>query len=199
MLNANRDIQRTPAHTRSQVLTHALNLFTGQGYFNTSVHDIAHASKVSVGSIYHHFKDKEGIARTLYEELLTQMVEEITDILRNHTTAHSRCRAITELLFEITVVTPETMEFIIYAKHREFLPGEFPICSSKPFVMMREIVAEGMETGEIHTMDPSVATACLFGGSIRLITGYLDGVLEKRLPEYLEETWTCGWRAVAVV
>ena len=199
MTHANRDTQRTPAHTRSQVLAHALNLFTGRGYFNTSVHDIAHASKVSVGSIYHHFKGKEGVARTLYEELLVQMTEEIADIMRNHATAHDRCRAITELLFNMTVEAPETMEFMLYAKHREFLPDELPICSSKPFLMMNELVAEGMEAGEILPMDPTVATACLFGGSIRLITGYLDGVLEQPLPEYLEETWSCGWRAVAVV
>ena len=199
MTEAKKDPKRTPAHTREQILSYALSLFTEQGYFNTSVHDISHASKVSVGSIYHHFKDKEGIARTLYEELLMRMMEEMMDIRRSHVSTHDRCRAIVEYLFNMTSESPETMEFMIYAKHKEFLPDELPICSSEPFIMMREIVSEGMRTGEIHKMDPLVASACLFGGAIRLITAYLDGVLELPLPDYLEETWLCSWRAVAAV
>ena len=37
------------------MLRTALQLFTEQGYFNTSVHDIARTAKVSIGSIYHYF------------------------------------------------------------------------------------------------------------------------------------------------
>ena len=63
---------RTPA--TEQVLGAALNLFTEQGYFNTSIPDIVKASSVSTGSIYHYFQDKEGIARSLYASLVDRMV-----------------------------------------------------------------------------------------------------------------------------
>ncbi|MBX3704195.1 MAG: helix-turn-helix transcriptional regulator [Steroidobacteraceae bacterium] len=42
-----------------------MTLFVERGYFGTSVHDIVGASNVSIGSIYHHFGDKAGIARAL--------------------------------------------------------------------------------------------------------------------------------------
>ena len=50
-------------NTRDQVMASALRLFTGQGYFNTSIPDIVKDSGISTGSIYHHFGDKEGIAK----------------------------------------------------------------------------------------------------------------------------------------
>jgi acetyl/propionyl-CoA carboxylase alpha subunit len=100
-------------------------------------------------------------------------------------------------LFEITEEEPEAMEFMLYAKHREFLPSATPVCSSKPFAMMREMVREGMERGEIRSMDPMVASTCLFGGAMRLIMARLDRVLHEPLPSRLEAVWVCSWRAVA--
>ena len=54
---------------RQQVLDAVLTLFSERGYFATTVQDISSESGVSVGSIYHHFGDKEGIARSLYHML----------------------------------------------------------------------------------------------------------------------------------
>ncbi|HKJ76609.1 MAG TPA: TetR/AcrR family transcriptional regulator, partial [Gammaproteobacteria bacterium] len=144
MGEAEKTATRTRGDTREQVLAAALHLFTHDGYFNTSVHDIARESRVSVGSIYHHFKDKEGIARALYLGLIERMVEALDAIHRQHTSAYDRCRALIALLFRITEDEPETMEFMLYAKHREFLPGERPVCSSRPFELMRAFVADGM-------------------------------------------------------
>jgi len=189
--------KKSPGNTQAQILSATLSLFTGQGYFNTSVHDIARESQVSIGSIYHHFKDKEGVARALYNDMIERMNAELTEIKKNHTTAHDRCRAVIELLFSITEQEPEIMEFMLYSKHREFLPNERPICSSKPFDMMREFVKEGMTSGEIREMDLMVASTCLFGGAIRMITSSMDGLLKRSLSSYIDEIWICSWKAVS--
>ena len=60
------------------------------------------------------------------------------------------------------------------------------------------MVQQGMETGEIEQRDVQAASACLFGGAIRMITSALDGILEQPLSTYLEDTWVCSWRAVVV-
>jgi hypothetical protein len=85
---------------------------------------------------------------------------------------------------------------MLYVRHREFLPDERPVCSSEPFEIMRSMVERGMERGEVERRDVLVASTCLFGGAIRMITSYLDGVMEKPLSHYLEEVWACSWKAV---
>ena len=189
--------KKSPGDTQAQILSATLSLFTSQGYFNTSVHDIARESQVSIGSIYHHFKDKEGVARALYTGMLERMSTELAQIKKNYNTAHNRCRAVVELLFAITEQEPEMMEFMLYSKHREFLPNERPVCSSEPFEIMREFVQEGMNSGEIQEMDLMVASTCLFGGAIRMITSSMDGLLTRSLSRYLDEIWTCSWKAIA--
>ncbi|MCW9046599.1 MAG: TetR/AcrR family transcriptional regulator [Gammaproteobacteria bacterium] len=190
--------RKSPEHTRQLVLTATLQLFTEKGYFNTSVRDIARESQVSIGSIYHHFKDKEGVASAMYNDLLKRMSESLDDIQRNKDSAYERCHAVIELLFKVTEEEPRLMEFMMYSKHREFLPDEAPICSAQPFKLMREMVAHGMETGEIQNIDLMVASSCLYGGAIRMITSRLDGIIEKSLLEYVDSVWECSWRSIAV-
>lgn len=194
---AKTNTRRSPEHTQQLVLSATLQLFTQKGYFNTSVRDIARESQVSIGSIYHHFKDKEGVASAMYNGLLKRMSESLEEIQRSNHSAHDRCRAVIVFLFEITEDEPQEMEFMMYSKHREFLPDENPICSSQPFELMREMVAQGMESGEIQNLDLMVASSCLYGGAIRMITSRLDGIIEKSLLEYVESVWACSWRSIA--
>lgn len=193
---------RAPANVQSgqieeRIIAAALQLFTRRGYFNTSVPDMAQAAQVSVGSIYHYFKNKEDVARALSENLTDGLQEELDRITQKHDTVPDRCRATIAVLFELTESNRDAMEFMLYAKHREFLPVARPICSSKPFETMRGFVRDGMERGEIRRMDIMVASSCLFGGAIRLITARLDGVLAEPLPDMLDATWECAWRGVA--
>lgn len=52
--------------TRQKILAAALACFTEKGFTETSVEDIREASGVSNGSIYHHFRSKEGVAAAVY-------------------------------------------------------------------------------------------------------------------------------------
>lgn len=183
--------------TRYLVLDSALTLFTERGFFGTSVHDIGRAAGVSIGSIYHHFGDKEGIAGALYAQLSNRMESLIGDICRRHDSAHDQAYELIKRLFDLTETESRAMEFMLYAKHREFLPGHAPICSSRPFEMMHEMVDRGMARGEIRHMETLVASTCLFGGPLRMITGRLDGVVKQSLPACLDAVWDCAWRAVA--
>ncbi|CAL1240642.1 TetR/AcrR family transcriptional regulator [Candidatus Methylocalor cossyra] len=181
---------------RAKVLRAALRLFTQRGFFNTSLQMIVSESGASVGFIYHHFRDKEGIARALYHHLLERMNALLDDIEAAHRTAEERCRAVIKLLFELTEAEGDSMGFIAHARHREFLPNEKAICSASAFVRMRGFVFEGIEKGEIRPMDPMVAAVIAYGGAIRMIGLRLDGVIEQPLSGYLEELWAHTWQAL---
>ena len=181
---------------REQILTVALRLFSDRGYFNTSVHDIQKQAKVSIGSIYHHFGNKEAIAKALFTDIEDKMNNVIIQIMATNVSAHDRCKAIISYLFELTEQQPDAMHFMLYAKHKEFMPEEKPVCSSRPFNLMKDIVIQGIEDGDIRNIDPNVVAVTIFGGPIRLIFLRLDKALENHLQTYFEDCWDCAWRGV---
>ena len=181
---------------RIKVLDTALQLFSRQGYFNTSIHDIRQEAGVSIGAIYHHFKNKEALACSLYESLLQLMEREIEAVATGQHGCQQKCNAIIKKLFELTTDQPRNMQFILLAQHREYLPNEAPICSSKPFQIMKGIIQEGIKTGEVREMEPWVAATAMFGGALRMMNLQLDGVLSKPLIHYLDEVTESAWNAV---
>ena len=90
------------------------------------------------------------------------------------------------------------MQFVLLAQHKEYLPDEAPICSSKPFQTMKKVVVDGMAEGEVREMDSWVAATAMFGGALRMMNLQLDGVLDRPLTDYLDEVVECGWRGIKV-
>lgn len=182
---------------RELILATALRLFTEYGYFNTTVHDIQKEANVSIGSIYHHFGNKETIAKAVFEEIEETMVNEIRRIMQDTVSAPDRCKAVLKYLFEATEHSRSAMQYMLYAKHNEFIPDEAPVCTSRPFALMRQIIVEGMEAGDIRRLTPEIVGVNVFGGAIRLICLRVDGVIDKPLPTYLDEFWTCAFHGIA--
>lgn len=185
-----------PESLDCRVLTAALDLFVVRGFHNVSVHDIQRGSQVSIGSIYKHFGGKEGVAKALYYHLLKEFEEMMDRVMAEAPGSRERCNRIIALLFEYTESRPNIIEFMLHAKHREFLPDEPPICSSTPFKGMRSIVQQGMEAGEIRQGNPWVVAATVFGGAFRLIHLRLDGVMKQPLTECYDELIEAMWQGV---
>lgn len=182
--------------TRELILATALQLFVERGFFATSVHDIRRAAGLSIGSIYHHFPSKEALARALYDDLVARMTGLVESACNQHRTVRDRSRAVVERLCLAAMETPELVTFVLHARHHEFLPDAPPVCSTRPFELMQEMVRDGITSGELRSMDLVAASLALFGGTIRLIQLGLDGVLQRPLTDYLEEVFEAGWRAV---
>ena len=181
---------------RAQILDASLHLFSGKGYFNTSIHDIQQTADVSMGTIYNHFAGKEAIARALYDDLLLRMDAMVDDAVSTNPDSYSQARHIVASLFSLTEAEPETVSFILNARHREFLFDEPGICSSRPFAKMRDIILSGIERGEVRQLDPWVAASMAFGPALRMISLRLDGMIPTPLPEVLDALWEASWSAL---
>ena len=76
--------QNRSVETRNNIIEAAGQLFSEQGYENTTTHHVAARANVSVGALYRYFSDKEAILRELYQREMSQLrdriLEEFADI-----------------------------------------------------------------------------------------------------------------------
>src|SRR2546427_3712162 len=68
---------------RRAIMNAALPLFTEKGLAGTAVEDIRTRAKASIGSIYHHFGSKEGVARALYAAAIGSYQKELASLPRS--------------------------------------------------------------------------------------------------------------------
>ena len=180
----------------NRVLAVALKLFIQRGYFSTSVQDIQKESGVSLATIYRHFSAKQSIAEALYARMLAGLEKIVDDAMLSHDKTYDRGQAFTRELFCLTEHDPDAMKFLFNTRHRDFLPDQKPICETRAFTKIRDIVRRGMESGEIRGMNLWVAASLLFGPPIRLIQLRLDGTLDTPIEPFLDEIWQAAWSAV---
>ncbi len=76
--------QATERSTRQRALIAALALFDAQGVDATTIEQVREAAGISVGSLYHHFRSREGLVLALYQDLLEQYRAAITAELARH-------------------------------------------------------------------------------------------------------------------
>ncbi|MGW5325103.1 TetR/AcrR family transcriptional regulator [Streptomyces sp. NPDC004014] len=70
--------QQRRGNTRQRIQDVALELFAEQGYEKTSLREIAERLDVTKAALYYHFKTKEEIIVSLFEDL-TQPIEDLID------------------------------------------------------------------------------------------------------------------------
>jgi AcrR family transcriptional regulator len=71
-------------HTKDAILSQALKLFNRHGFVNVRLQHIADAGSISVGHLAYHFKNKDSIIETLYD----QLKEDQEVLLYDFRTAH---------------------------------------------------------------------------------------------------------------
>jgi AcrR family transcriptional regulator len=182
---------------QQEILDACLRLFSARGYFSTSMQDIRQEAGVSIGAIYHYFKNKEEIAAALYDSLLEQITQRTAHYFTTEETFEAACRGLLSYFFVMAEERPEVLQFLLYARHREFLPDKMPICTARPFELVLEAGKRAMAGGEVRQMHPVVLATTVFGSPLRLILLKVDGVMTLPLADFFEESWACIWRAIA--
>lgn len=117
-------LEETPRSSSSStrqldILKAALNCFIHQGIEATTIEMIREQSGASVGSIYHHFGNKEKIAAALYKEGLRQFSRQLQQSLKNATNLEDAIRRIIQSNIDWIVTQPDWARFVF--RHRRVL------------------------------------------------------------------------------
>lgn len=187
-----------PEEKVERVVDAARRCFVAQGFHSVSIPAIVKASGVSTGAIYHHFANKEGLARYIHERTLEEFTQRLEDRVAECESTRAKLRGYAELVFEIAEEEPAMMEYMLLVRHGEFLRDIPPVCQAKPFRWVQDVLSAGMKRGEIRPGDPLVAAAAFTGVVLRVVQLQLQGVSSAPLDSLLDDVFDHAWRAVAV-
>jgi AcrR family transcriptional regulator len=66
--------------TKEDILLKTLDVFRRQGYYNTSMEDLAKVCGLQKGSFYHHFNSKEALMQAILEGIRTHLNKKVFSI-----------------------------------------------------------------------------------------------------------------------
>jgi AcrR family transcriptional regulator len=185
---------------RQRILAAALKLFVEQGYFNTKVPDLSKESQCSVGSIYHSFKNKEEVAKALYDEGISSFRQALYEAIED---ADDTQRVVTVLIksfLEFSEVNYQISKYIWLCRHNEFMSGLIRHPTMVGFDMLgrklTRVIKKGIRNGEIRPMKANVLWSVLFGIPLGYVRDWFDGFNPDSPRQVADEIAAACWRAL---
>jgi TetR/AcrR family transcriptional regulator, repressor of fatR-cypB operon len=131
---------------KGDILKASLTLFATRGYDAVSVRDIAKAAGVSEAALYKHYKGKEDMALYIFKTIITDYTGRLRLISSRSERAVIKLCHIVEITYDLYQEYPAEIRFALLSQYVFWDLVEEEI---KPHFIIRKILEEGMETGEI--------------------------------------------------
>ncbi len=145
---------------REEILLAAQKLFAAKGFFQTTMSEIAQAAEFGTGTLYKYFKSKEDLYFTLIDEKTNEINNLVkAELLRNIPTID---RIKNLLKMELEFIEQNNDFFRIYiSENSRFewsIKDEFGKKIHEKMVayihLLSNVFKQGMEAGELNSMDP---------------------------------------------
>jgi AcrR family transcriptional regulator len=194
---AREDTSAIPSR-RAQILDAALAAFTEHGVAGASIEDIRRRSGASVGSIYHHFGGKDGIAGALYLEGIRDYQQGLLEVLSHASSTRDGIEGAVNHLIGWIAEHRELAWFLLLGRDAGIVPAsetELRKLNRDFFGAVNAWVRPRVGRGELRDLKPEVLTALWIGPSHDLARHWLAGRSRVPLPEAATAlagaAWTC--------
>lgn len=175
----------------------ALTLVGTRGMEGAPVALIARRAGVAVGTIYHHFRDKNALLRHLYVHLKREVAEEVLAPFREPGAARDRFRALWERMIGYYLEHPAEFTYLQLFENSRLYTGALKAEAMRAFAPLNEAVAAGIAGGVLRPMPAEVMHALFLGCAVELCKQHLHGVSKAEAPT-IQAGFEACWRALGV-
>lgn len=188
------------AHKR-QILTGALACFDEFGIEATTVEVIRTRANSSVGSIYHHFGNKEGLIAALFFAALDDQLNLIRPRMKSADTSRAAIGQLIHSYLEWVTNKPELARFLSNARH-SVVNGPYnkdlTARNKQRFGDLQKWLALGVENRSIRPLPKETYASLLIGPSENYCRAWLSGRVKAEPIDYAAIFADAAWRVVAV-
>jgi AcrR family transcriptional regulator len=187
------------AERKEAVLEAALACFEDLGYDATTIEDIRARSGASIGSIYHHFGSKEGIAAALYVETLEQYRAGMRERAATARSARAFVRGIVQYHLDWAAQHPARARYLHFMRRAESVREIEPTLRASTKEFLRELKAHvdrWVEREELLDLTPLVFIAVVIGPAQEILRHWAAGRARVDLAEVRDDLADAAWRSV---
>lgn len=169
---------------RDSILSAALTLFLEKGVAGTTTQDIREASGASIGSIYHWFGSKFGIASALYLEALADIYDRLTTVLGTTATVDDGMRQSVETYLHWVEEKPALARYFLHCQEPEVIEAseaDARLLHEQFYADLALWVQRHRKEGELRRLPAPLFAALWLGPTMEFARSWLDGGRSEKL------------------
>lgn len=153
--------------TRQRIDQTAMALFVGKGVTETTIRDIAHGAQIAEGALYRHYRGKDELIADLFQRHYAAFARRLDALQDPRPHTRDKLAAMIEECCRVFDEDPVLFRFLLLVQHHSLQRVEG---AQTPVEVVRGVLAQGMERGEILKGDPDFAAALVMGVIIQPAT-----------------------------
>jgi AcrR family transcriptional regulator len=189
----------TVSERPAAILAAALECFAEHGFAATTVELVRERSGASIGSIYHHFEGKEGLAAELYVGGLRGYQEGLLGVLERHADAEPGVRAVVHHHLEWVERNPQLAQFLMNRRETELVAATEARVRELNLAFLPRVAAwikRQTDAGTLRALPLELWEPVLLGPSQELARLWLAGRLQITLADAERMLAETTWNAV---
>jgi len=182
--------------TKARVERAALTLFVARGVAETTTREIAMAASIAEGTIYRYFPSKEQLALDIFLGHHRALAEALAEAHRPVMGLREKIEAIVRCYCEWA-----DRDWSLFAYHlltQHLFLALVPDGTPNPVDVVREVIVNAMNAGEIPQRDPDLAAASAIGTVMQPATYKVYGRFEGPLSDHVRFFADAAWAVLAV-
>ena len=189
----------TKKSRKQEILDAALACFTEHGIQATTIDMIRERSQASVGSMYHHFGNKESIAATLYMDALGEHNAYQHQLLQAATSAEDAVKAIAYAYVDWVSANPDKARFVLYSRGalaKSEMAGEMRERTRAHVMAVLEWFQPYLDMGSLKSLPKEVLGSLMTGPAHDYARLWLSGRAKTDIKAYREIFAEAAWNAL---
>jgi AcrR family transcriptional regulator len=185
--------------SRRSVLRHALTLFNENGVEATTIDDLRRACGQSVGTIYHHFKNKEGVVAALFFAAFDDQSRAIAERIGTLADGRAVVEALIEAYADWITIHPGLASFLFTAREAVAQGPHGPALLERLLARYRpvdELLAREVAAGRIRAVPEELIPALVLGAAESYARGWLAGRRAGTPASHAALLAQAAWRAL---
>jgi AcrR family transcriptional regulator len=170
--------QRRGEETRQRLLDAALTVHARHGQEGFTVQAVLAESGVSLGSLYHHFTNVDGLAAALYSRCMADLLDGIVAALERTRTARAGVRAVVTAYLTFVSTEPAKARFIHASAYASYLPSHADAIAEMKnprMARMARWLAPHVTAGAIVDLPDPLTEMLMIGPVAELSRRWLNG------------------------
>lgn len=184
---------------KRQILLVALQCFTDHGTSGTTIDMIREASGMSVGSLYHHFGNKDKIAAAVFIQGMREFAELLHRYLSEADKAEQGVKAIVYAHVDWISENPDWARFVFHHRSIVSTAGAENKLASDMQVFFKQIISwfkTHAQQGALRPVSIELLSSLISGPCHDYARHWLAGRYKTPLSEQREEFASAAWNAV---
>lgn len=153
--------------TRERIERVAMGLFVAQGVTETTIRDIAQGAGTAEGALYRHYRGKDELILELFQRHYAAFAQRLQALQAACPHSRDKLAAMVEECCRVFDADPVLFRFLLLVQHHSLQRVEG---KASPVEVVRSVIVDGMERGEILRGDADLATALVMGVIIQPAT-----------------------------